>query len=255
VYDDSISYVTTTVTTYNTQEDIPENTTDTVAGQEEVYKRVIQVCNLNILANEVTEVFGDADLYYAMNADIPAGSSLKVVLRSEIYGHWQHSLSEKWSISGYEITPLNNDNTEQIGEQTFTVTDAGTLNHLYIQFYVYDEILIKFYSNGKYSSHKNQTAKGKMVGHFPNLFYCYQFLKSAKSITTPNRAATKTSSPIFFIEHKKKRGRLYYSFPQFPPLLRESHKVHNVSRKRENFLIPSIHKFSSILLLVKCSSR
>ncbi|MCL1867638.1 MAG: hypothetical protein FWF72_01635 [Paludibacter sp.] len=148
VYDGSISYISASVY------DNPEDTTGNTPPAEPA---VIPVCNLNILADNVTEIEGRTpdcyQLFYAMDAHISAGNKLKVVLSSE------HSLwfcyiypAENWKV----ITSTSNN-------VAFEVIQSGILSHLWIGFFPYndinDEIRIDFYTNGATQPSKTKTLK------------------------------------------------------------------------------------------------
>lgn len=152
VYDGNISYISASV--YDNRE-------DTVGEPQPTEPAAISICNLNILADDVTQIegcVGQAILFYAMDANIPAGDNLKVVLQSAHPLGWPYVFpAENWSLSSL-------DNRTLVAE----VIQGGIPSHAWIGFfpnYNEDVFQIKFYRNGETQPYKTKT----LQIHFP----CY----------------------------------------------------------------------------------
>ena len=136
VYDGSITYISNY-----------DNPSDT-GGNAPEYSSVIALCNINILSQEaVTEVHSrDAQgnmMFYAMDANIAAGQSLKVTLRSENVGfNWGYlymPFGTNWHIDWGQIDAF---------VQDLTVQQAGVPSHLWMTFSPGYDIRVEMYKNG-----------------------------------------------------------------------------------------------------------
>jgi hypothetical protein len=97
---------------------------------------------INILAEEVTSVKANDSIgypvFYSMKAELPEGTSLKIMLKGGMWGYVGLPAPENWSVSEYDQTTLS---------QVFTVTRSGIQNDLKINIEA-GETTIEYYENG-----------------------------------------------------------------------------------------------------------
>lgn len=97
---------------------------------------------LNILAEEVISVKANDSIgkpvFYSMKAELPEGTSLKIMLKGGMWGYVGLPAPENWSVSEYDQTTLS---------QAFTVTRSGIQNDLKINIEA-GETTIEYYENG-----------------------------------------------------------------------------------------------------------
>lgn len=97
---------------------------------------------LNILAEEVTSVKANDTIgnpvFYSMKAELPEGTSLKIMLKGGMWGYVGLPAPENWTVSEYDQTTLS---------QVFTVTRSGISNDLKINIEA-GEITVEYYENG-----------------------------------------------------------------------------------------------------------
>ncbi|MDR1739103.1 MAG: hypothetical protein LBR66_09880 [Candidatus Symbiothrix sp.] len=155
VYDGSIQQLTAAV--YKIEGD-----TATIQPPMET---TISACNINILADEVTEVEQDNHhYYYAFDANTVPGDTLQVVLESHKIGLWTWSWSagtDNWTVHYPEAWY---DDARGHCRQMFSVSKPGTPSRMWISLYPSDELNIKFYTKGNPKPIKEKTLNVKYVG-------------------------------------------------------------------------------------------
>jgi hypothetical protein len=97
---------------------------------------------LNILAEEVTSVKANDSIgnpvFYSMKAELPEGTSLKIILKGGMWAYVGLPVPENWTVSEYDQTTLS---------QVFTVTQSGIPNDLKINIEA-GKITVEYYENG-----------------------------------------------------------------------------------------------------------
>lgn len=98
---------------------------------------------INILAEDVTVIkafngHSTENNFYSMKAEMPEGTSLKVVLKEGLWYYRNLPAPENWTVGGYDNV---------IRSQVFTVSQSGTPNDLAIGFEA-GEITVEYYENG-----------------------------------------------------------------------------------------------------------
>ncbi len=92
--------------------------------------------DINILADGVNVI--DERIFYSLKADLPLGTSLKVVLRNGMWYYGSLPGPENWNVEIYDFATKS---------QVFTVTQSGVPNDLAIRFEG-GEITVEYYENG-----------------------------------------------------------------------------------------------------------
>ena len=98
---------------------------------------------LNILAEDVTVIkayngHSTKNNFYSMKAELPEGTSLKVVLKEGLWYYRSLPAPENWTVGSYD---------EATRSQVFTVAQSGVPNDLRITV-VAGEITVEYYENG-----------------------------------------------------------------------------------------------------------
>ena len=98
---------------------------------------------INILAEGVTSIsahngHGSENNFYSMKAELPEGTSLKIVLKGGLWYYGALPAPENWTVGDYD---------EESKSQEFTVKQSGIPNDLSIAFEA-GEITIEYYENG-----------------------------------------------------------------------------------------------------------
>jgi hypothetical protein len=129
---------------------------------------------INILAEEVTSVKANDSIgrpvFYSMKAELPEGTSLKIMLKGGMWAYVGLPVPENWTVSEYDQTTLS---------QTFTVTQSGVPNDLKINIEA-GETTIEYYENG-----------ATMPSHVK------QIISEAVIVTPPDSTNIKSQSYFF----------------------------------------------------------
>lgn len=111
----------------------------TYTSVKQITYPVSGVHGLNILTDTVHVC--KPSMPYSMKADLPKGTSLKIVIKGG-RGHWSYAIAPapvNWTVGVYNTTTQS---------QQFEVTESNKLNDIYVQFSrVTDPITIEYYEN------------------------------------------------------------------------------------------------------------
>lgn len=113
----------------------------------------------NILAKGVTDIKAkDSNgvmIFHSMKAELPEGTSLKVILKGGVWYYRSLPAPENWTVNEYD---------DMARTQVFTVTESGNPNDLRIAFEP-GEITIEYYENGadEPTDVKQLVAEGEVI--------------------------------------------------------------------------------------------
>ena len=96
---------------------------------------------INILAEEITTIKasnGIVNNFYSMKAELPEGTSLKIIIKGGMWYHVAIPAPENWTVDRYD---------DIARKQSFSVTQSGVPNDLSIMADP-GEITIEYYENG-----------------------------------------------------------------------------------------------------------